>query len=186
MHAYAELEAGIRAQPPLIPHALLGALRSDHAGETGAVYIYRGILACSRDPDVTAFAQEHLATEQAHLALMEALVTPAQRSRLLPVWRLAGWLTGALPALVGARAVYRTVEAVETFVDHHYAEQLEQLTADPSHATLQTVLARCRADELQHRDDAGARLGAPGIVGRSWSALVGAGSKWGVALASRI
>ena len=119
------------ATEPAIPAELRGALRSDHAGETGAVYIYRGILFCARDRDVRHFAREHLATELSHLALMESLVPPTQRSRLLPLWRVAGWMTGGLPAMLGARAVYRTVEAVETFVDQHYAQQLDQIADDP-------------------------------------------------------
>ena len=94
-------------------------LRTDHAGEVGAVMIYRGILAVTRDAGVRHFAQEHLATEAGHLAQIEPLLAPHQRSRLLPLWRIAGWLTGALPALVGPRAVYATIEAVETFVDQH-------------------------------------------------------------------
>ncbi len=36
---------------------LPGDIRSDHAGETGAVMIYRGILAASRDPAVREFAR---------------------------------------------------------------------------------------------------------------------------------
>lgn len=174
--------AGTGICPPV---ALQGALRSDHAGETGAVFIYRGILTCSRNTDVRRFAREHLATEQSHLALMESLVPPAQRSRLLPLWRVAGWMTGALPALFGARAVYRTVDAVETFVDQHYAQQLKLLANKPQHAALAALIDRCRMDELQHRDDARARLGSPNAIGRLWANAVMLGSRWGVALASR-
>jgi demethoxyubiquinone hydroxylase (CLK1/Coq7/Cat5 family) len=36
------------------------------------------------------------------------------------LWRVAGWLTGALPALFGRAAVLRTIDAVETFVEGHY------------------------------------------------------------------
>ena len=107
--------------------ALIADLRTDHAGETGAVMIYRGILAITRDAGVRHFAQAHLATETEHLAKIEPLLAPRQRSRLLPLWRIAGWLTGALPACIGPRAVYATIEAVETFVDQHYAEQIESM-----------------------------------------------------------
>ena len=55
------------------PAWLVGEMRSNHAGETGAVMIYRGILKVSRDETVIAFAQRHLATEQEHLALIESL-----------------------------------------------------------------------------------------------------------------
>ena len=43
-----------------------GELRASHAGETGAVWIYRGILLVNRlkrDPDIKIFALHHLATE---------------------------------------------------------------------------------------------------------------------------
>ena len=76
---------------------LLADLRSDHAGETGAVMIYRGILAVSRDAGVRAFAQAHLATETRHLKDINAVLARQARSRLLLIWRLAGWVTGALP-----------------------------------------------------------------------------------------
>ena len=106
------------------PRWLQQELRSDHAGEVGAVMIYRGVLASSRDSSVRQFAEAHLCTEQKHLKLMEDIVPAASRTRLLPVWRLMGWLTGALPALFGSRAVFATIEAVETFVDHHYEQQI--------------------------------------------------------------
>jgi len=158
--------------------ALARELRTDHAGEAGAVMIYRGVLAISRDPALRAFAEAHLATERQHLAWIEALM--ASRSRLLPLWRLAGWLTGALPALAGPRAVYATIEAVETFVDRHYAAQLAMIDAAPDAAVLaplRTLLARCQQDEQAHRDDAGQRVGGParGLLAL-WTACVGAGS----------
>ncbi len=109
--------------------ALRADLRTDHAGETGAVMIYRGILALSRDPGVREFAQLHLATESRHLALIEGVLPAAHRSRLLRIWRIAGWLTGGLPSLAGPTAVYTTIAAVETFVDRHYAEQIRRIDA---------------------------------------------------------
>ncbi len=78
-------------------HAELpGDIRSDHAGEMGAVMIYRGILAVSRYPAVREFARAHLRTEQRHLAIVKAMLLPGQRSLLLPLWRVAGWFTGSL------------------------------------------------------------------------------------------
>jgi ubiquinone biosynthesis monooxygenase Coq7 len=169
-----------------VPADLLPALRSDHAGETGAVCIYLGIRALARDPAVREFARRHLATEQSHLRIMEGIVPRRQRSRLLPLWRLAGWLTGALPALFGPAAVYRTVDAVESFVDGHYREQIDALRHRPRYRALRDLLQSCREDELQHREEARDQLQAPGLVGRIWVALVGAGSRAGVYLASRV
>lgn len=163
---------------------LIGDLRSDQAGETGAVMIYRGILAGSRDPAVRRFAQAHLATEQGHLELLNALLPARRRSALLPIWRVAGWLTGFLPALAGPGAVYATIDAVETFVDHHYEEQIEKLGATGHAGALRAVLRACQADEVDHRDEARSlRAGPPGTALRAWMWAVGAGSKAAVSAA---
>ncbi len=90
---------------------LIADLRSDHAGETGAIMIYRAILAVARDPELRAFASAHMETEARHLELLEELLPPRQRSRLLPIWRVAGFLTGFFPALFGPRAVFATIDA---------------------------------------------------------------------------
>ncbi len=181
-------------EPPAlhVPTELVADLRSDHAGETGAVWIYRGLLALSRDPAVRSMAREHLATEQGHLDSIAPLLPWPQRSRLLPAWRVAGFLTGALPALAGPRAVHATIAAVETFVDQHYRDQLDRIDALPAAqrsqaAPLRALLARCRDDECAHRDDAQARLASPprGLL-RAWCGLVGAGSKAAVVLARRV
>ncbi len=176
------------ATPLPWPAVTVGDLRSDHAGEAGAVQIYRGVLAVTRDPALRRFAEHHLATEQAHLALVLTHLPAPHRSRLLPFWRLAGWLTGALPALAGPGAVYATVAAVETFVDRHYAEQiarLDTMPADTRRAALRADLERCRLDELQHRDEALACVPAHGAWVRGWAALVGRGSAVAVRLARR-
>ena len=148
--------------------------------------IYRGILAVSRDPEVHAFARHHLASEHRHLAFFEAFLPESAKSRLLPAWRAAGWLTGALPALAGAQAVYRTIAAVEAFVDRHYLEQIEGMARDPRLGPLRSVLAEFREDERSHRDDAACRdTTRPGLIARIWRWMVGAGSAAGVALARR-
>jgi ubiquinone biosynthesis monooxygenase Coq7 len=166
---------------------LIGDLRSDHAGETGAVAIYLGILTFSRDPTVRDFAQAHLATEREHLARLGALLPRGRRSLLLPIWRVAGWLTGALPALAGPRAVYATIDAVETFVDHHYEAQIRKLPDHGPGGALRALLIACQADEVEHRDqarDAGA--GAAGRLTRAWQWLVGTGSALAVMAARRV
>jgi demethoxyubiquinone hydroxylase (CLK1/Coq7/Cat5 family) len=165
-------------------------LRSDHAGETGAVFIYRGITAVARwrrDEQLLAFAQQHGDTEAEHLSLIEAWLPPSRRSRLLGPWRLAGWLTGALPALAGRRAVYGTIAAVETFVDRHYQQQIDHLRAHGGPDGLLPLLERCQADECHHRDEAAALAGErrPGLL-RLWCAVVGSGSAAAVVLARRV
>ncbi len=178
-----EALAAAAAAHPELP----GDLRSDHAGEAGAVMIYRGILAGSGDLAVREFARAHMLAEQRHLDIMEAILPPGQRSLLLPLWRLAGWLTGFLPALAGARAVYATIDAVETFVDHHYEAQIRKLPAAGLAGELRSVLITCQADEVHHRDDARARrTDANGMLLRLWTKTVAVGSQSAVAAARRI
>jgi ubiquinone biosynthesis monooxygenase Coq7 len=172
------LEGVRRAPGDDLPRWVFADLRTDHAGEVGAVCIYRGVLRVARDPRLRAFAQHHLATEQKHLRTIESWLPAAHHSRLLPVWRLAGFLTGALPALIGPRAVYATIEAVETFVDHHYDQQVRALSSQPELQTLRQALLECQADEVAHRDEAAAARGPlkTGKLLRAWCVLVGAGS----------
>ena len=169
-----------------IPDHLIPAIRSDHAGEAGAVEIYKGILAVSRDDSVREFARHHIVAETRHLELMEKILPSEHRTRLLPLCRWAGWFTGALPALITAPAVYRTIDAVKTFVDRHYLEQIVALGKDSKYHELRSLLEQCREDEVLHRDDARARLVRQGLIGKLWSGLITQGSRLGVNLAKWI
>lgn len=174
--------------PQLGPH-LLRELRSDHAGETGAVCIYKGIASVARwrgDLQLQAFAQAHGATEADHLTGLTHWLPASERSRLLGPWRLAGWLTGALPALFGRRAVYATIAAVETFVDRHYQQQIDHLHGAGGPEGLLELLLRCQADEQHHRDESAALAGGPPGLGlRAWCRAVGWGSSVAVMVARR-
>ena len=159
-------------------------LRSDHAGETGAIWIYRGILATTQEQSVREFAQHHLRTEQQHLALIEKFLHKENRSYLLPLWRLAGFLTGALPSIISSRAVFATISAVETFVVLHYQSQINRLQTQSSWADLCKVLQSCCDDEAKHESEAAFLLGEqPGFLLRNWCRLVSLGSALAVKLA---
>ena len=167
-----------------LPVWLRQDMRSNHAGETGAVYIYRGILSVSKDEQVRAFAQEHLATEETHLELISNELPVCHHSVFLPLWKLAGYLTGAIPSLFGSNAVYATIDAVETFVGEHYLEQIDRLQAEASYPELRTLLEKCRDDEIDHRDEArDAKSTGSSPFLRGWCWLVGKGSNYAVKLA---
>ena len=180
----------------LLPESLVGDLRTDHAGESGAVMMYRGVLAATGDAEVRHFAHAHLATEAGHLARIERQLAARHRSRLLPLWRVAGWLTGAVPAWFGPRAVYATIEAVETFVDQHYAEQIVSIDRHdpdrkaPTLQALRALLDACRCDEIAHRNEATVLFASggrpPSLVLRAWVWSVGAGSRMAMKISHRI
>ena len=171
---------GALPDPTTLPSSLQADLRSDHAGETGAVWIYRGILHCSRDPLVRDFATEHLATEQGHLDLFEQWLPRPMKSMLLPAWRLSGWVLGALSTLGGRAGVFATIEAVETFVVTHYEQQIRLLTDEGIHPEVALALEQCMRDEDHHREDARCRQDREvGFIGRCWQGAV----EWGSATA---
>ncbi len=173
--------------PAAIPADLIGEMRSDHAGETGAVWIYHGVLAFSRDAGVREFARRHRDTERSHLERIAEVLPWPRRSRLLVPWRAAGFLTGALPALFGPRAVYATIASVETFVNHHYQQQIDRLAGRPEHAGLRAMLIECQADECEHRDESAERRGTPpGRLLALWCGVVGSGSAAAVHVARRL
>ena len=172
----------------LYPDWLTRELRTDHAGETGAVWIYRGILTVSVNDSVRTFALRHLETELKHLSKIECLLPLKYRSWLLPVWRIAGFFTGAIPALCGPDMTFHTIEAVETFVYQHYQNQLDSLQPIVEHypelAIVRSVLRECQFDEITHRDEAAQRVqNAPGAIIRLWCLLVSSGSQTAVTLA---
>lgn len=166
-------------------------LRSDHAGETGAVYIYKGITAIaklSNDIELMSFAQNHGATEAEHLKLMETVLSTDLQSGLLLLWRVAGWLIGAISASFGRKTVYATIAAVETFVEQHYQAQIDYLQSNCSHDGLLELLLRCQADEIEHKHQASiANNGSkPGFILRAWCSLISIGSRGAVAVCRRI
>lgn len=182
------LQQWVRATEMMhLPADVIADLRSNHAGESGAVAVYRGMLWATRDPAIQEFAQRHLQTEQEHLEIMNALLPPLRRSWMLPLWRVAGYVTGALPVLVGRPAVYATVAAIETFVDKHYQSQLDLLADRPETAALRQLLTDCRNDEREHLEEAHNKLlNRPDLIVRGWCKAIKAGSVLGVWLAKRI
>jgi len=143
-------------------------LRVDHAGELGAVHIYRGQRAVlGQAPGHERIAGqlgEMEAHEAVHLARFDQLLNEhrVRPTLMTPLWRAAGFALGAGTALLGDKAAHACTEAVETVIGEHYASQVAELQSrEPE---LAAELSRFRDEELVHRDQAvaeGARE-APG------------------------
>lgn len=166
-------------------------LRASYAGETGAVWIYFGIILISylkRDSALQLFAEQHLAEEQRHLALFEARIHRFRGSILQAAWMLAGFLIGALPALFGREWVYYTIWSVESFVDKHYRHQISLLQPyefqREGYSQCLSMFRDCHAGELAHRDEAMANMkGKPTFLMKGWGKIIALGSRLAVAMA---
>jgi ubiquinone biosynthesis monooxygenase Coq7 len=130
-------------------------LRVDQAGEFGATRIYAGQLAVmgNRGPhsaEIAAMAEQ----EAGHRAKFDALLARrgVRPTALQPVWSAAGFALGAATALIGPEAAMACTAAIETEIDRHYTEQLEELgDEDPE---LADMIREFRDDEREHRDAA--------------------------------
>jgi 3-demethoxyubiquinol 3-hydroxylase len=163
-----------------------GMLRVDHAGEFGAVRIYRGQLDVLRYGRARGEIRRMAEAEERHLATFEKLVRERRvRPTLLqPLWSVAGYVLGAATALLGDRAAMACTVAVEEVIDEHYRDQAERLgDTDPG---LAATLNEFRADEIAHRDAAIAH-GAEDAVGYPLlCAAIKAGSRLAIWLSTRI
>ncbi|KAJ3082968.1 hypothetical protein HK102_001361, partial [Quaeritorhiza haematococci] len=76
-------------------------------------------------PHVKSYIESHHSSEQKHLTIMNKLLPPPHRTRLIPFWHVAGFALGLIPLWVGGqRGLFRTIQYVETFVEGHYMEQI--------------------------------------------------------------
>jgi ubiquinone biosynthesis monooxygenase Coq7 len=165
-------------------------LRVDHAGEMGAVHIYRGqraVLNAAPAKDRIAYQlQEMEAQEAAHLTAFDALLNEhrVRPTLLAPVWRAAGFALGVGTALMGEKAAHACTEAIETVIEEHYAGQIDELRErEPA---LAERLSGFRDDELAHRDAAvaeGARQ-APGYG--LLSAAIRAGCRAAIKISEKV
>ena len=165
-------------------HAMI---RVDQAGEYGATRIYAGQLAVLGDRSHAARQVAHMAEQEAaHRAFFDAMMARrgVRPTLFQPFWDVAGFALGAVTAAIGPEAAMACTAAVETEIDLHYAAQLDELgDSDPE---LSEAVARCRAEELEHRDTALAS-GAESAPGYPLlSAAIRLGCRAAIAVAKRI
>ena len=162
-------------------------IRVDQAGEYGATRIYAGQLAILGDRHPASRAISHMAhQEERHRAFFDKLIAErgVRPTVLQPFWNLAGFALGAVTAAIGPDAAMACTAAVETEIDKHYQQQLDQLgDSDPE---LSNAIADFQAEELEHRDHALAN-GAENTFGYPvLSGLIRLGCKVAIAAAKRI
>ena len=162
-------------------------IRVDQAGEYGATRIYAGQLAVLGEERPSSHVIARMAAqEDEHLArfnqiMAERVVRP---TLLQPFWNVAGFGLGAVTALMGEKAAMACTDAVETEIDKHYEEQLQQL--GESEPELTADIRRFQAEELEHRDIAREHGSEEAVAYPFMSAVIRAGCRVAIELSKRI
>ena len=155
-------------------------LKVDHAGEHGAVSIYRAQrwIARWRAPELVPQISEFMAHEQGHRSLFAAELERRRirRCRSFHLCGLGGLFLGFVTGLIGARAIALTTEAVESVVLSHLEHQLSELrTSDPAAAN---VVKQIVAEEQEHHDLSAQQLHGTTWLDRILRPIVREGTEW--------
>ena len=177
-----------KAKNIIVPKELVPWMRSNHAGETGAVWIYKGAKCAFWSQKIILMAKEHEKCEIKHLIVMESLVRDSNKSKLLILWKIMGFILGLFPSLLGYKTFCITINAVETFVRKHYEEQINYLKGNERYSALLYVLQKCCYDEIAHQKDAEKQIAdlKYSTIARIWFSIVELGSAVAVKVAKKI
>lgn len=125
-------------------------LRVDHAGEYGAVQIYKGQKAFLKRRETNKILDTMLDQEKEHLAYFEEKLKheKIKPTVFLPLWKIMGFGMGAASALLGRRAAMACTSAVEEVIEDHYQDQINQL----EEGELKETLIAFRQEEIEHKE----------------------------------
>jgi 3-demethoxyubiquinol 3-hydroxylase len=131
-------------------------LKVNHAGEHGAINIYRGqrLVSSWRDAALRRELEEFRAHEERHRDIFAAELARRGLRRCRSYWAcgVGGFLLGVSTGICGRAAIAAVTVAVERVVLRHLEIQLRELDGvDPAaHAAVASILA----DERTHHDRA--------------------------------
>ena len=144
-------------------------VRVNHAGEYGAIRIYRSQIRVARwlYPDVVPDLGDMLKHEIRHCAVFRDAM-PARNSRpcrIMSLWSLGGSVLGFATALLGRQSIWTCTAAVEAAVHRHLDDQLGFLAGRDQE--LHAAILDIREEELSHLHHAEAQLGPPNVFQRA-------------------
>lgn len=135
-------------------------MKVDHAGEHGAICIYRAqiLLARWRAPEMVGELEAFLVHERRHRRRFGAELSRrgVSRCRSYAWCGLGGFVLGAATGLAGRQAIAATTVAIERVVLRHMREQVAALADVDGEAV--AALADVIGDEQAHHDLSAARV----------------------------
>lgn len=130
-------------------------LKVNHAGEFGAVNIYRSQLLVSKlfMPDLVPQIEDFLADEKRHLDVFWTEIKRRNGVKCKSYWLcgIGGYFMGFVSALLGRKGIMACTWAVESVVVTHLQQQIYYLKQKGDIDALNAVKAILE-DEQNHRD----------------------------------
>jgi ubiquinone biosynthesis monooxygenase Coq7 len=130
-------------------------LKVDHAGEFGAINIYRSQLLVSRilRKDYVPMLEKFLADERRHLEIFWVEIQDRNGVKCKSYWLcgVGGYFMGFISAMLGKKGVMACTWAVESVVTNHLQNQLvylDKIKDLKAYNAVHSILA----DEEHHRD----------------------------------
>jgi 3-demethoxyubiquinol 3-hydroxylase len=155
-------------------------LKVNHAGEYGAIRIYRAQLFVAKKlyPDLLAFLEETLGHEIQHCALFYSAMPMRETRpcRVMSLWGNGGYVLGLMTAMFGRQGIWICTSAVEATVHKHLEDQLTFLRGKD--AELGALIGSIQVEELHHLDHAKSQITYDGW----WARLM----KWAIGVVTEI
>ena len=131
-------------------------LKVNHAGEFGAINIYRSQLFFSRLflKDLVPLLESFLADEQRHLDIFWQEIQRRNGIKCKSFWLcgVGGYVMGMISSMLGRRGIMACTWAVESVVMTHLQAQLVFLEGTNDKEAAETVRA-IMDDEINHREE---------------------------------
>lgn len=160
-------------------------LRVNQAGEYGATRIYAGQLAVLKN---NTSLKEMAKQEAEHLKIFnQLLIKHKVRPTLMqPVWHVGAYALGLVTALMREKAAHACTIAVETVIDEHYKQQLQEIGQLSDFQEIKAVIYRCHQEELEHQQIAIDQGGEQAPAFKAMNTVIQAVSKMAIWVSSRI
>ena len=166
-------------------------LRVDHAGEYGAVAIYKGQLAVferqrGKERSVGQL-REMAAQEQEHLDAFDRMLTAGsvRPTVMSPLWNAAGFALGVGTALLGEKAAHACTEAVETVIEEHYGDQVIELR-EAGDDQLAETMAKFQEEEVSHKELAASEGASEAPAYPLLSAIIQTGCRLAIRISEKV
>ena len=128
-------------------------LRVNHAGEFGAQMIYQSQIKFSKNMKLKEELKKISDEEMVHFKYFdEEIIKNRTRPTVMqPVWRVGGFMLGAISSILGEKYVHACTEAVETTIVDHYNEQVDFLKKNKVRNNLRLKIQKFCKEEDNHK-----------------------------------